>query len=437
MGLAWRMTSLVRPSTEPPVVGNTEQPVPNTTGPVLASTEPPDPKRVATEVSGSTLGDSLPQAPIEASGCGPSRRARIGRATLFIGVFVVAAILGSIWSGPYRRAPATPAALHIHASALDFGEPWAQENFTWEVPIQNPSDQDIEIVGFTLPVCCKAHCDPPALVVPANATKTVKFSLDLTAPREHASKASFPFSLPFVAKLKDRGDHVSAELRGRVRNAISFTPTVADFEQSLQKGIAFSPRTVTVHRHFPLKDLRVECDQAIARVELQPSQGADAHTLFVHPRESLPDGPFEFFIAFSAASADGSPIPLPRLRVAGTIGANVRAFPPRIEFGLRNVGTVASQVVTLTSITEEPFKILAVECSCTSILAVPLHVPGTAAPKPPSREFSVAQTFSVPGSHQETIVFSIEGRERSRLVMPVHVHTLESSNEPPAPVNKD
>ncbi len=197
-----------------------------------------------------------------------ARRGRALRMAFSLSVFVIAAVAGMIWSGP-RHAPAKAATpgLQIDEAYLDFGEVWAQEKFVCELPIHNSSDDDIEIVEFKPSSCCTAEFDPKTLLVQPDQTRKVKITLKLLPSREEAKKPTFAFSLPFFPRL---GGQVQPplhwEVRGQVRNAVSFEPAVVDFEQSLHKGLSFPSRTVTLRRHFSLKDLTVACDRSLADV---------------------------------------------------------------------------------------------------------------------------------------------------------------------------
>src|SRR5262245_11214444 len=118
-------------------------------------------------------------APLDPSVNTPSRRwpTWLGRGIAF--AVLVAACLWAYWLGSWRPTPVEER-LYIDPKYLDFGEVWENPKFEWVLPIENPGDEDVQIVGFASS-CRSLIVQPANGTVPGRGTVSFRLNFDLTS----------------------------------------------------------------------------------------------------------------------------------------------------------------------------------------------------------------------------------------------------------------
>jgi hypothetical protein len=122
-----------------------------------------------------------------------------------------------------------------------------------------------------------------------------------------------------------------------------------------------------------LKELNATSNEKSATVEVQRVQGS--HTRFellVATRKGLPTGPIAFDVDLRPISVEWGKLPTRTLRVEGLILEDIQAFPSVLHFGSRPLGETAVEVVTLSSLTNQPFEIESADTDCPDITFEPL-----------------------------------------------------------------
>ncbi len=353
-----------------------------------------------------------------------SLRARAVRIVLWLSVFCVCVVLGILWKDRERVRVNRDPILYIDPVHLDYGEVWAQKILPLKIPIQNTSDEDIEIVEFLQSPCCMCEFSPSNIAIPAGATREVDLSINLIPPDTKPASAVEDVAFSIIAFVKGHREQ-KWKVSGRVKNVVSFDPPRVDYATTIQRGLRFPSQSVTVHRHYPLQDFRVECDSPDFRVTLENAldKAADPR-LVIEPLECMPDGSVESSLQIHAVGDDGIAIPPAPLRVVASVAPNVRASPARVEFGLRKTGEIAQQTLVLESATSRSFDVLDITCSSHTSSMVPRWIPGSS---PGRREYAIVQRFAMTGNQEETVKVttrSVTG-EYTRLTIPVHAHVLK------------
>src|SRR5258707_459188 len=77
--------------------------------------------------------------------------------------------------------PAIAPPLLVEERHLSFGESPEDPAFLWVLPIQNTTEEDIKIDGFTASCSCAA-IKPSSVTVPARGSAEVRLALDLRRP---------------------------------------------------------------------------------------------------------------------------------------------------------------------------------------------------------------------------------------------------------------
>jgi hypothetical protein len=347
---------------------------------------------------------------------------------LIVGVALLAGV-GAYWGGKtLHRAKAEQESLVVNPSALDFGEPWEDAGFVWEVPITNRGSSDVRVVEFEGSCACLA-IEPKSLTVPAGETRSVRLTIDLTinpqrAAREGdaAPRAENPvrdFSLQVAVRLQ--GPHgetmppVVWTLQGRVRTVLTVEPRTVSFGDSLIQGQPFPSRSVTVTAHTRLQDLDVVCKPDLVSAQLERVPGDHAkYELTIRPRGDVPVGPFQCSIFLQPRHGEG-PLPCVLLPVDGRVLADIQAFPPAVNYGAGRMGGKLSETVVLRSWSSTPFEVERVEQEMPGA-AVEL-VKGEAAEK----RFRITQVVKKEGDQSGTVRFHVrpKGGEVRVILVPL------------------
>lgn len=147
-----------------------------------------------------------------------------------------------------------PSLLTVPSSALSIGEVWENGAFEWVLPIQNHSDNELEIKHFSTSCNC-LFVRPSRLCIPGGGTRDIRLLLDFrsqdTPKLNHgASKQvqSREFSVTVKPNVDYQGPHGIQEwtVKAKVRSAILLdTPTLV-FVGTSRLAQPLAPKTVKV-----------------------------------------------------------------------------------------------------------------------------------------------------------------------------------------------
>jgi hypothetical protein len=258
--------------------------------------------------------------------------------------------------------------LFIAAERLDFGEVWEQHEFSWTLPIENRSDNDVRILGFS---CCSGRVEsmPPDLTIPAHGREDVSLTIDLTGRTTRETKSYLPegsgtrsparndlLPLKFELGIRPRIEGAPDEglawlLSGRVRRVLGLAPAVLDFDTSLTRGQTFVPRVVIVTQHRSLASLCCHCDPSYGSAVLRDASSR----LEICPSQSLPIGPFAFDVILQGTTSQGEKLPPLRLPVRGQVLHDVEPIPSSLFLGAAFAGQTLTVNLILRSRTGRPF----------------------------------------------------------------------------------
>ncbi len=340
---------------------------------------------------------------------------RVARLGLWILILASVAV-GAVWlRSNANRNITSKGLLLVPEEALDFGDVWAQPNFQWTLPIQNPTGGDVEIVEFRSSCGCSS-IQPEKLLIPAGRTMLVRVALDLTTrDPQQLGLRSRAFATEIVPVIKSGlPSQVHWRLRGRVRPyPIVLSPTRVDFGESLVRGSSFPSRTVEVKCSEALASLVAECDESLARARVvQPIQAGSCLHLEITPRTNLPAGEHAFKVKLKPvlrATAAGSALPPLMLEVSAEVCNDVYVAPSTLWFGAAKVGEILEDTVTLGS-REKRFAVVEVK-----------HQGGDPVRVEPAREagenlhvFRVVQRVANVGAQQGRVEFLVREEGESQ-----------------------
>jgi len=89
--------------------------------------------------------------------------------------------LVAYWFGLFLQGGfISQAGLFIEPNALDFGEVWEVKAFQFILPIQNATNEDVNILAFRTSCGCMV-LDPKSLILPPRAKREVRLTIDLSS----------------------------------------------------------------------------------------------------------------------------------------------------------------------------------------------------------------------------------------------------------------
>lgn len=254
-----------------------------------------------------------------------------GRA-LVLALTVVVAGAG-VWAGIRRNSPQA-AGLIVPQDALKLGDVWAQKEFQWRLPLNNPTGRDIEVLHLRAGCNC-TEITPRHLVVPAGGRGEVQLTLDLTevAQSDRTSGAPRRFEVDLRARTRGGGPGPRTwTLRGRVRTPFAVTPSPVRFPQPVVAGDEFRSRTAEVEPIVPLKAVRAEVESQNMHIEVSSKpDNAGRYTLRIRPSADLPVGHFRMSVRLRGMTAAGKTLPPYSVPVEGEVLADIHALPSAVD----------------------------------------------------------------------------------------------------------
>jgi hypothetical protein len=323
--------------------------------------------------------------------------------------------------------------LHVEPERLSFGERWEDAQFPWTLPIENRTDKDIEISGFSSSCTCTA-IQPQALVIPARQTREIRLTLDLTAKKqEDAEKGVWDFEVaiqPQVAALAGKRPP-EWRLKGRVKAAIRLPYRLLELGRYSEYAQPIPPRTVPIVSSVPLDDLHVSGELPSFPVKVRRGVADPASfELDIEPKPGLPIGTYSFDLTLVPEPRGGGTLPEKRLRVRAEVVSDIQPSASQLLLGAAAVGETVEDVVSLSSLTGAGFEVRDWRCSDTA-----LTVERMKGSDPGSPTFRVRQRVGGPGPHQEVITFVVVPTSGARpagaieVVLPVCYHGIDPASK--------
>jgi hypothetical protein len=321
------------------------------------------------------------------------------------------------------KRSAEPPRLLIDEDELTFGEAHPVPDFEHSITLHNPTALTIEA---TLTASCKCtRFAPRHLVIPAGESRTAAVALNLI-PLNNAEAAEpvRPFDVDIVAELGGtRPGRQRWTLTGEVTAPVTLETGMIRFDGELVRGTDFRAKSILVRLHQPASSVQASCDPLEAECAVTAVSGKpDEFQLQVLPSEKLLDGPFQFFVALLAVSADGKETVGNPLRVGGTVWPEVRLSPSRLDLGAMRQGSRRTISVELQSRSGREFTISSISDATAAVFRCDLPI-GPA--RSHSVEFEVTCDAVGPMSEEVEIELQFGELERATIVLPVSVYGIE------------
>ncbi|MFV1965063.1 MAG: hypothetical protein ACC628_06540 [Pirellulaceae bacterium] len=180
--------------------------------------------------------------------------------------------------------------------------------------------------------------------------RQVQLTIDLSGPPPSAyDQHSGVFTTRIIASV--RGSEIAPivwAVYAKIRHAITSSSARLFFNSECTRGRPCPPKSTQIKSLVPLRSLDVTCDPTFATVNLS-QQTESEYLLSIQPNETLPAGPFKFFVVLSPRVLSGETLPPVRITVEGTIWEEVEALPTPLNLGGGRLGSVLEGTIVLRS----------------------------------------------------------------------------------------
>lgn len=250
------------------------------------------------------------------------------RMLLFLGLSAVCGtIAANIFSLRHARV-AKPFPLAADSADLDVGTVWEQSAYRHRITITNQSSQTITVQRFDVSCSCTSVA-PSSLHLAPGASGEIELLLDLTPRAPHGAIPEGDWQFGVEVRPQVVGwplDAASWQLTAAVRKALTFTPSVLHFEDSLIRGTPFAPRSVRVHPNIPIEALSARVNPLFGHVAVGERSEDGSYEVIVTPYDGLGIGPFNFAVELEAITANEI-LPPALLHCSGVVVTDLFATP--------------------------------------------------------------------------------------------------------------
>jgi hypothetical protein len=317
--------------------------------------------------------------------------------------------------------------LRISARWLDFGEVFENPAFEWQIPIENPTKNDIGILGFQTSCGCISF-EPTSVVIPSGQTETFRLKLNLLlTSRKLADLDSSDVEIAFAPQVREASlQQVGWILRGRVRRLLRLSPRQLHMTEGLLVGQPFDEQTVVANSTIALDSISASCDPATGWAQvIKCLDKQNTFVIKVRPKQDLQPGPFRFNVTLQP-TRDTQKLPKTTLKVDGKILSDINATPEFLFFGAQPIGKTVTETVILQAEGNKTFIIKGIE-SKSDGLTIQRASEGEG-----FKAFHVSQTISKLGKKEGEITFLLRKEDKTASTVVVRsVYIGIPSNEGP------
>jgi hypothetical protein len=330
---------------------------------------------------------------------------RLGRFALILALAVGGTVgFARVWhqgQPESSRTVRTPL-LSAPSSALNLGEVWEDERFSWILPVKNHGSDPVHVADV------RANCDcvsaePRTFKVLPGQSYPLRLSINLTKRTEPSANGKRTFSTTIILTTRSEQAPTTREsisLSARVRPVLAVRPAAPEFG-AISDAVSTPPSaTFEVAAQTPLECLTAISETPGFEASALPagSQSLDVFKVQVAATARPPVGPFEAVVRLVPLVPGGQPLPERTVRVRGVIAPDVAAVPRHVSAGARPVGDTAEEIVTVSSRTGRAVK----------IIAVAAHGDGLTAERLDNRRIRIRQTITHTGDVNGQMTLTVE-----------------------------
>ena len=284
-----------------------------------------------------------------------------------LAIISVAAVAGlglATWAFyPAASQPSAPPSpelpLHVSADKLDLGEVWETEALGVELPVENTTDETIQVTGWDR-TCASRTVDPWQFTIAPRATRIVRVSLNLTGNTCRPQSASAPaerFETRLTALSGQRPVGPAWSITGRVRGVFLNLPLWVNCGQLNEAAGEAETTSFVVESAVPVRELAVSVQPEIALAAVEPIDTTGRrHRVAVRPTLRML-GERVAALRLSATIESGELLPPREVKIAFQVVRDVQPSTSRLLLGSVRPGETASEVVSFRSLSGQPFEV--------------------------------------------------------------------------------
>ena len=250
-----------------------------------------------------------------------------------------------------------PFPVEVSPSALNLGDIWAADNFRWQLPVKNTSENSVEISELAMSCACLS-VSPSTMTLPPGAEGEFLLKFDLTKAAARESAAGQPnIAIQVVPKIEAYdGPPRVWEFTGTVSKLLHLSTTFVGFDDELIAGQPHTGKTVQVESEVPLKSLSTLGGEDVATVDVVTISDTE-FAVSVVPNENLKPGAFQTEIKLIPEIAIGETAGETMLTVDGRVACDVDTSPQELRWGIVPIGSKMESRVVVRSRVGKPFSV--------------------------------------------------------------------------------
>jgi hypothetical protein len=235
------------------------------------------------------------------------------------------------------------------------------------MPIENRSEEDLEIARFTSSCGCIVQIQPSTFRIARGQNAAVRLALFLQTPDSQQSEDVRNFEMRLTPIIDKPGyNHPGWIVSGKVRKAVRLSSRNILFWKDIIRGQASPVETVKVTSSVLLKNIAAKYDPSALTVHIRrltvhirraEEKASRVFYIEVEPGPDLPAGQFAQEFEIEPILDSGERLPASIIRAAGVICDSVQVTPSFLDLGAQPLGTSKKETVILRSVTNKPFSV--------------------------------------------------------------------------------
>jgi hypothetical protein len=312
-------------------------------------------------------------------------------------------------------------ALTIDPQHLNFGEVWETDRFEWRLCIENRSQAPLAITGLGGSCTCLS-LEPQQFTIEPGQQQRVHAVLNLhSRAAQSESQPHEDFVAAFWAHVRGQEKPVYWQLHGRIRRSLQTVDRLDLGSVSYRSPAAAAQRFPVRILSGTIGTLEAEPGSAAIRTELQSNPNGRDFAVTIVPAQGLGKAKLNSTVILTPISHSGERFPSVRVPVTFEVGEEVQATPQFIQFGGREVGQEASEVITLRSVGGHNFRVRGFRTEGGGLSAHRIE-------QGDATVYEVVRRFTAPGSFEGRVIFDVVLGDGESFEVPVPVRGFGSRN---------
>lgn len=246
----------------------------------------------------------------------------------------------------------------INPKSLDFGEPWASEEFEWTLPVTNPTATLIRIREVVKSCSC-VGVTPQRFEIPPGQTQSLQLKLNLVDKGAWVSdRIDYRQELTLVSESIPPLTWMF-QIRGTVRMPLQLDPEQFRFDVV---PTDHTPHAVLIRVAVEVKEVLAHSKHRDVTVECHPSASDPTKWKLMLRLSGSHRGLVDIPLTLTPYTADGEALPRVNWTFTARIRSPIQITPADVDFQTVALDTTVDQVLTLRQTTGRSCDIRDVRC---------------------------------------------------------------------------